>query len=599
MKVLRFTLGLFIFFILSGHAHSSTLGDLRLSYIEGDVQVRTEDTYDWVPVFINMPLREGDQLWLPDESRAEIQARNGVVVRIDERSSFEVLTVDRDSLQFYLDTGHAYVKFRDYRDSFVQIETPVSSIRAYNDASFRVDVSSDSDTDISVFKGTLYVENKGREKRVAAGRRLSISEDYTDLSSLGRADEWERWNNTRDRKMEERRYSSYYLPDELDSYSNDFDDYGRWVHVREYGYVWTPTIVVSADWSPYRNGRWAWIGGDYVWIAYEPWGWAPYHYGRWTHIVSIGWCWVPPARGAVHWGPGFVGWVATPSYVAWVPLAPGETYYGQGYYGPNSVNIINIDIHKTVIKNVYKNVRVRNAVTVHHNDTFIKGKHVDFRVKKNPFLTEKISIGRPERKAERFSAMPVLKDIPDSRKPPHKVRAINVKELKENRPMVKKLKSSVAAPESFRRTSPDKKYKTSKDRDYSVQPEDKSVSSRKYTTSEERDYNIQLEKESIPKRRPQSFENRQQQEQKEPERSRGTRNIEKPNDKQVPVSGSEVRKGDNKTRFTEKQMDKDNSKNKDLKSEEKILKEKLKEEKKEEKEERKALEEKSPEEIKN
>lgn len=572
MKVLKFTLGLFIFFILSGHAHSSTLGDLRLSYIEGDVQIRTEDTYDWVPGSINMPLREGDQLWLPDESRAEIQARNGVVVRIDERSSLEVLTLEDDSLQFYLDTGHVYLKFRDHRDSFVQIETQVSSIRAYDDASFRVDVLRDSDTDVSVFKGTVYVENKGREKRVAAGRRLSISDDYTDLSFLERADEWERWNNTRDRNMEARKYSSYYLPDELDSYSNDLDDYGRWVNVREYGYVWTPTIVVSAGWSPYRDGRWVWMGNDYVWIAYEPWGWAPYHYGRWTHIVSIGWCWVPPVRGAVHWGPGFVGWVTTPSYVAWVPLAPGETYYGRGYYGPNSVNIINIAAHKTVIKNVYRNVHVRNAVTVHHNDTFMKGKHVDFRVKENPFLTEKISIGRPERKAERFSAMPLIKDIPESKKPPHKVRDINVKELKKKRPMVKKRRSSIAAPESFRRTSPEKKYKTSKGRDYGVQPEDKSVSQRK----------------------PRSFEKEQQYEQEGTASSRGTRKIEKPVEKQASVKGSKARKGDSKVRSTDKQKDEKNSKDKDSKAEKKLLKEKQKAEK----EERKALE-KGLEEIKN
>lgn len=595
MKALRSMLVLFIFFILSGYAHSSTIGDLRLSYIEGDVQIRTEDTYDWVPVSINMPLSEGDQLWVPDEARAEIQARNGMVVRIDERSSLEVITVDRDSLQFYLDTGHAYVKFRDYGDSFVQIETPVSSIRAYNDASFRVDVLRDRDTDISVFKGTVYVENKGREKRVVAGRRLSISDDYADLSSLGREDEWERWNNTRDRKMEDRKYSSYYLPDELDSYSNDLDDYGRWVNVMEYGYVWTPTIVVSAEWSPYRNGRWTWIGGDYVWIAYEPWGWAPYHYGRWTYLGSIGWCWVPPVRGAVYWGPGFVGWVTTPSYVAWVPLAPGETYYGRGNYGPNSVNIINIDVNKTVIKNVYKNVYVKNGVTAVHNDTFVKGKRVDFRPKENPFLTEKIRIGRPEIKAERFSSMPVFKDIPDSKKPPHKVRAINVKELKEKLPILKERRSSVAAPVSSERTIPANKFNTSKDRDYSIKQRDESVPTEKNKILKDKDYNVQPKNESVPQKKVRAYEKQQQQEKEETTRSRGTIKIEKTVEKQAPVKGPEVRKGDNKVRSTEKQKIENNSKDRDSKAEKKLLIE----QQKAEKEERKAFEEKRPEEIKN
>ena len=126
-------------------------------------------------------------------------------------------------------------------------------------------------------------------------------------------------------RFEDRRYASTrYLPRELDTYASDFDDNGRWVNAPGYGYVWTPTVSVSVGWSPYSNGRWCWVGGDYVWIGYEPWGWAPYHYGRWSYVASIGWFWVPPARGAAYWGPGYVGWVSTPTYVAWVPLAPGE-----------------------------------------------------------------------------------------------------------------------------------------------------------------------------------------------------------------------------------------------------------------------------------
>jgi len=80
-------------------------------------------------------------------------------------------------------------------------------------------------------------------------------------------------------------------------------------------------------------------------------------------LLSAG-SWVPPVRGAVYWGPGYVGWVSTPTYVAWVPLAPGETYYGHGYYGPHSVNVTKVNVNTVVVKNVYKNVHVNNGVTV-------------------------------------------------------------------------------------------------------------------------------------------------------------------------------------------------------------------------------------------
>jgi len=251
----------------------------------------------------------------------------------------------------------------------------------------------------------------------------------------------------RDRRFEDRRYtSSQYLPHELNTYASDFDDNGRWVNAPGYGNVWTPTVSVSAGWSPYSNGRWCWVGGDYVWVGYEPWGWAPYHYGRWSHSASIGWFWVPPVRGAVYWGPGYVGWVSTPTYVAWVPLAPGETYYGHGYYGPHSVNVTKVNVNTVVVKNVYKNVHVNNGVTVVHHDTFVKGKHMDYKADRNPFLKEKVHIGRPDIKPERETRMAVIKDIPRAKEPPQRIREVKVRELKEQRPMVKEKNSSVFSP---------------------------------------------------------------------------------------------------------------------------------------------------------
>jgi hypothetical protein len=58
MKILRRLAFIFILSLLPAYAHSQNLGDLRISLIDGDVQIRTEDTGDWVPASINMPLRE-------------------------------------------------------------------------------------------------------------------------------------------------------------------------------------------------------------------------------------------------------------------------------------------------------------------------------------------------------------------------------------------------------------------------------------------------------------------------------------------------------------------------------------------------------------
>ena len=450
MKILKYAVLVFMLFYLPAYSSGSTLGSLRISLIEGDVQARTEDTGEWVPASINMPLMDGDQIWVPEGGRTELQLRDGTFLRLDENSALEILTVEKDSFQFYLTEGRGYANFRGLRGSLLQIDTPDSSIRTYDRSNFSIETTQDGYTDISVYKGVVYAESREGRTSVDGGNTLSLRKGtYAELSPLGPPDEWERWNRERDRRLAERRPPSRYLPDELQAYSSDFEENGRWVQVREYGYVWTPAVVVSAGWAPYRIGRWVWIGGDYVWVSYEPWGWAPYHYGRWAFISTIGWCWVPPARGAVYWGPGFVGWVRTPTYVSWVPLAPREIYYGHGYYGPHSVNVTKvnitlIDVHKIV----YKNVRVQNAVTVVHHDTFVKGKHVEVKVRENPFLKEKINLGRPDIKPEKATAMPMIKEIPQRRRPPEPIREIKVKELKRERPLVREKEASVLKPES-------------------------------------------------------------------------------------------------------------------------------------------------------
>ncbi|MDH4231282.1 MAG: FecR domain-containing protein, partial [Nitrospirota bacterium] len=445
---------LFIFMFLPSYAMAEDLGELRISLVDGDVQLITEDTTDWVPAAVNMPLRGGDRIWVPEGSRAEIQARNGTAVRLDEESALEILTAEQGSLQFYLSLGQAYVNFSGGRDNIIQMDSPVASVRVYDAARFNVAVAQNGDTDVSVFRGALYAESRSGKTRVGAGRMLSLGDDYADLSPLGSPDEWEEWNRDRDKRYEERGYSSQYLPDELEGYASDFDNNGRWIYTGAYGYVWTPTVYISAGWAPYRHGRWVWIGGDYVWIAHEPWGWAPYHYGRWTFVTSFGWCWVPPPRGAVYWGPGYVGWVYTPTYVAWVPLAPRETYYGYGHYGPHSVNITHVNINKVVVKKVYRNVHVNNAVTVVPHDTFLRGKREDIKVRENPFLKERINVGRPRIAPERATRIPVIREIPKAKEPPRRVRETEVKVLKEKRRFVREPNRSVFAPQATPGTMP-------------------------------------------------------------------------------------------------------------------------------------------------
>lgn len=415
-----------------------SLGNFHISHLDGDVQIKTEDTKEWVPASLNMPLRAGDRIWAPEGSRAELHSRDGALVRLNESTSLDVLTAEERSAQFFLNSGKVYVVFRGRTDSFLQMDTPVSSSRVYERAKFRMDVTEKDFVDIYVYDGRVSVDHDGDRSAVNAGKRLSLTgRSLADLRDLGMADEWEQWNRERDRSLEDRAPDARYLPEELSSYSSDLDRHGRWAYLPDHGYCWTPTYGVAPDWAPYQHGRWLWVRGDYVWLSHEPWGWAPYHYGRWVFVVSRGWFWVPPRRGAVYWGPGFVGWVHTPTYVAWVPLAPGELYYGYGHYGPHSVNLLTININTVVVKQVYKNARGHHAVTVIRRDSFGSGRHERIRVGENPFMRERISAGRPDIKPRRESVIPVIKDIPAAKHPPARIRDIKVEEVQRRRPMVR------------------------------------------------------------------------------------------------------------------------------------------------------------------
>jgi hypothetical protein len=130
--------------------------------------------------------------------------------------------------------------------------------------------------------------------------------------------------------------------------------------------------------------------------------------------------------------------------VAWVPLAPREIYYGYGNYGPHSVDLRRRDSRQiNVTKITYRNVHVTNSVTVINHNTFVTGRREAVSIKENPFLTQKINIGRPDIKPERASYAPVVKTIEPARLPPQQVSKIQVKELKQGRQLVKEQNRSV------------------------------------------------------------------------------------------------------------------------------------------------------------
>lgn len=449
MKILKLIMFATVMLLMPCYAFSSDLGYMRISSLEGDIQIKTPETGEWELASINGPLAEGDQIWVPEGGRIELQLNGRTYIRLDRNTALQILSMDKDSSQFYLSQGNVYVYYTASQGDVLQMDTPDTSTRAFSRAIFRVDMA-DQYTDVSVYKGSVETENEMGNTRINAGQMLSLGQGMNaELAPMGPPDEWEEWNKERNDSISASSgEASRYLPPELRAYSYDLERNGRWVQVPDYGYVWTPTLVASAGWSPYREGRWIWRGGEYIWVAYEPWGWAPYHYGRWSFFARIGWCWVPPLRGEVYWGPGYVGWVRTADYVAWVPLAPGEIYYGRGYFGKYSVNITNVNINQINITNVYKNVHVTNGVTIVKHDTFNTGSPSIVKLDKNTiqreiFVKNNISAGAPVMKPSKTNYFMPAKQLPPEKLPPQSLNNQQFKDLKNSRPFIKEPARSV------------------------------------------------------------------------------------------------------------------------------------------------------------
>jgi len=159
------------------------------------------------------------------------------------------------------------------------------------------------------------------------------------------------------------------------------EEYGDWVLIEPYGYVFRPDVNFVA-WRPYNEGFW--VPSDtwgWVWISAEPFGWATYHYGLWMYDSFQGWVWTP----GLDWGPAWVNWQLADDIVGWAPLGPrgvdlggipggGYTYVPLGQLASTNLKsqIVPADriAGKLASARPLRNLAERNGVTINRGPKF-------------------------------------------------------------------------------------------------------------------------------------------------------------------------------------------------------------------------------------
>jgi hypothetical protein len=318
---------------------------LRISLLKGEVSLRRAGNIEWERAKLNTPLVEGDTLATGRDSRLEIQADSRNFVRVGPDTVVTVATLRDEGIALSITEGTATVRLSRFdRDKeYFEVDAPKTTVAAEKTGQYRIDVDNNGSVRVTVRedgRARVYSQSSGfelRNNRAARFTYESASEGDWELSAASEFDEWDYWNDERERYLashinyegRERYYDSeVYGAEELDLY-------GDWVYTRDYGYIWRPHVTVINNyynWAPYRYGHWVWCPPyGWTWIPDEDWGWAPYHYGRWVYVNNY-WCWAPRGYGYHYrrawWRPALVVFVSLDfgrdRNVCWYPLSYGQ-----------------------------------------------------------------------------------------------------------------------------------------------------------------------------------------------------------------------------------------------------------------------------------
>ncbi len=280
---------------------------VRLSEVQGDVQIDRNLGQGYEKAFLNLPITQGVKLQTKKDGRAEVEFEDGSTLRVtsDTIIDFPQLAL-RDSgvkaSAVHLLEGTAYVNFTGAKDAEFTLTFAHEKLSLAHSAHLRIEMA-DTTATLAVFSGEVQVE--GDSGTMAVSKNRTATFDLTDGDSYTLAkdlepDPFDAWDKQQDQ------YHQQYASNSYSSYSpyaygtGDLNYYGSFFNAPGYGMLWQPYFA-GAGWDPFMNGAWAFSPGfGYGWVSGYPWGWTPYHYGSWVYLPTNGWAWQP--------GGAWAGW---------------------------------------------------------------------------------------------------------------------------------------------------------------------------------------------------------------------------------------------------------------------------------------------------
>jgi hypothetical protein len=274
---------------------------VRLSDVQGEVQVDRNIGQGFERAFLNLPLTQGVKIRTQEHGQAALEFEDGSTVRLVPNTTVELpqLLLRDSGVKFSsvnLQEGTAYIDFLGTKDNIIEVMFAREKLILTQPAHLRI-VMADVDASVAVFKGQVSIAGPKGTAEVTKNHTASfdlLDDHYSVASNIDEYpyDSWDKQQAQYQQRYSDKSYSDY---SPYAYGSEDLNYYGSFFTLPGYGMLWQPYFI-GAGWDPFMNGAWAYYpGSGYGWVSAYPWGWTPYHCGNWTFLQIYGWAWQPSA----------------------------------------------------------------------------------------------------------------------------------------------------------------------------------------------------------------------------------------------------------------------------------------------------------------
>ncbi len=293
---------------------SSKVRIVRLSDVQGAVQIERAPGGGFDRAFMNLPVIEGTKIKTGKDGRAEIEFEDGSALRLAPGSEInfanlslgdegqKLNTVDLVSGTVYANLHLKGAYDKKTGDHF-QLNFAHESLAVDQSAHFRAALDGSTRATVAVFKGKVSASGPSGQFDLTDKHSATLSftaddsaaKDTFKIARNYETEPTDAWDHQQSEYHDQ--YATAITSASLGSpYSygmSDLNYYGNFMQVPGYGNVWQPYFI-GAGWSPFMDGAWSFYPGmGYTWVSGYPWGWMPYNYGNWAFAQGFGWFWQP------------------------------------------------------------------------------------------------------------------------------------------------------------------------------------------------------------------------------------------------------------------------------------------------------------------